>query len=242
MSEPVNENSILRDAPPVADEPQLPFPPIVLGIAGCSGSGKTTLAAELARELDGTHFPLDHYYRDLAHLPLAERFQQNFDDPELLELPLLAAHIAALARGEAIGRPLYDFTTHTRVPGRTENIAPRAFLIVEGLFALFYFQLLPLYHLRIYIDAPDELCFERRMKRDIEQRGRTPESVRRQYEATVRPASIKYVRPSALHANLSIDGTGALDWKVERVLNELQARSLLAAPGKSGLLRLPQQR
>ncbi len=228
MSEPINENPTPRQSPSVADPPRLPFPPVVLGIAGCSGSGKTTLAAELARELDGTHFPLDHYYRDLAHLPLAERFQQNFDDPELIELPLLAAQIAALSRGEAIERPLYDFTTHTRVPGRTQTIAPGAFLIVEGLFALYYPQLLQLYHLRIYIDTPDELCFERRMKRDVEQRGRTPESVRRQYVATVLPASIRYVRPSAVRADLSVDGAGALDWKVERVLKELRARGQLA--------------
>jgi uridine kinase len=80
--------------------------------------------------------------------------------------------------------------------------------------------------LRVYIDTPDELCYERRLKRDIEQRGRTPESVRRQYEATVRPASEKFVRPSAVNADLQVDGTGALDWKVERVLTELRSRGL----------------
>ncbi len=202
--------------------------PVVVGISGCSGSGKTTLAIELARELGGTHFPLDHYYRDLAHLPPGERMQQNFDDPEMIEVPLLAAQVAALARGEAIERPLYDFSTHTRVPGRTETMCAGAFLLVEGLFALYYPALLPLYHLRIYIDAPDEVCFERRLKRDIEQRGRTPESVRRQYEATVRPASEAYVRPSATHADLVVDGTRALDWKVERVLAELSGRGLAA--------------
>lgn len=207
---------------------RLPFPPVVLGIAGCSGSGKTTLAAELARELEGTYFPLDHYYRDLAHLPLEERFKQNFDDPNLMEVPLLTAQVAALARGEAIERPLYDFAAHTRVPGHTETIAPGAFLIVEGLFALHFAALLPLYHLRIYIDAPDELCFERRLKRDIEQRGRTAEWVKRQYEATVRPSSARYVRPSAVNAELIVDGTGALDWKVERVVAELRRRGLLA--------------
>jgi len=211
-----------------AQKPRLPFPPVVLGIAGCSGSGKTTLAIELARELSGTHFPLDHYYRDLAHLPLAERFRQNFDDPELMEVPLLASQVAGLTRGHAIERPLYDFTTHTRVPGRTQTVAPGPYLLVEGLFALYYPALLPLYHLRVYIDAPDGLCYERRLKRDVEQRGRTPESVRRQYEATVRPSSIAYVRPSAQNADLTIDGTGALDWKVERVISELRARGLLA--------------
>lgn len=203
---------------------RLPFPPIVLGIAGCSGSGKTTLAAELARTLDGIHFPLDHYYLDLSHMPPAERAQQNFDDPALIESPLLVAQVAALARSEAIERPLYDFSTHTRIPGRTETVQPGAFLIVEGLFALWYPDLLPLYQLKVYIETPDDRCFERRLRRDVTQRGRTQESVRRQYEATVRPSSITWVQPSALNADLRLDGTGALDWKVERVLAELRQR------------------
>ena len=223
-----SSNGASDPGPGAQDSQWLPFPPVVLGIAGCSGSGKTTLAAELARELNGTHFPLDHYYRDLAHLPLGERFKQNFDDPKLIELPLLAAHVAQLAEGHCIERPLYDFTTHTRVPGRTETIAARAFVLVEGLFALHYELLLPLYQLRIYIDTPDDLCFKRRLKRDVEQRGRTPESVYHQYEETVRPAGIEFVRPSATRADLIVDGTGALDWKVERVLSEMRKRGLLA--------------
>jgi uridine kinase len=206
---------------------RLPFPPVVLGIAGCSGSGKTTLAAELAHTLGGIHFHLDNYYRDLGHMPFSERIKQNFDDPALIESPLLAEHVAALARGETIDRPVYDFATHTRVTGQTEPVTPGAFLVVEGLFALYYKELLPLYSLSVYIDTPDELCFERRLKRDVEQRGRTPESVQRQYEATVRPASEMFVRPSAAHADLKVDGTGALDWKLERVLTEMRTRGLL---------------
>ena len=209
------------------ETPRLPFPPVVLGIAGCSGSGKTTLAAELAHALGGIHFHLDNYYRDLGHMPYSERIKQNFDDPGIIESPLLAAHVAALARGETIERPLYDFATHTRVLDRTEKVTAGAFLVVEGLFALYYPELLPLYNLRVYIDTPDELCFERRMRRDIEQRGRTPESVKRQYEATVRPASEMFVRPSGKNADLQVDGTGALDWKVERVLAELRTRGLM---------------
>jgi uridine kinase len=211
--------------------PRLPFPPTVLGIAGCSGSGKTTLADELARTLGGVRFHLDDYYRDLAHLPLAERAKKNFDDPAMIEAPLLAAHIAALARGETIRRPIYDFATYTRVPDRTEVVRPEPFLIVEGLFALYYPELLPLYHLRVYIDTPEGLCFERRLKRDTEERGRTAESVRAQYEATVLPASVAYVRPSAVNADLVVDGTGALDWKLERVIAEMRERGLLARAG-----------
>ncbi len=211
--------------------PRLPFPPVVMAIAGCSGSGKTTLANELARTLGGLRFHLDDYYLDLGNLPLAERVQKNFDDPALIEVPLLARDVAALARGESIDRPIYDFATYTRVPGRSQRVTAGPFLIVEGIFALHYPELLPNYHLRVYVDAPDALCFERRLKRDVEERGRTPELVREQYDRTVRPTSVAYVRPSAVHADLVVDGTGALDWKVERVMTELRKRGLLAAAG-----------
>jgi len=221
------------DQPPVAsasasEAPLLPFPPTVLGIAGCSGSGKTTLADELARTLGGMRFHLDDYYLDLGHLPLSERVKRNFDDPAMIELPLLAEHIRELARGDAIDRPVYDFATYTRVADRTERVTSSKYVIVEGLFALYYSEILPVYQLRVYVDTPDPLCFERRMKRDTEQRGRTAESVARQYEETVRPSSIAFVRPSAANADLIIDGTGVLDWKVERVLTEMRQRGLLA--------------
>lgn len=204
---------------------------MVLGIAGCSGSGKTTLAAELARTLGGIHFHLDHYYVDLSHLPFPERIRQNFDDPAMIESALLARHIAALARGEAIDRPLYNFSTHTRVPDQTERVIAGRFLVVEGVFALYYAELLPLYDLRVYVETPDAVCFERRMRRDTLERGRTPESVRRQYDAMVRPASLKFVRPSASHADLTVNGTEALDRNVERVRAEMRARGLMDAAG-----------
>jgi uridine kinase len=211
--------------------PRLPFPPVVLAIAGCSGSGKTTLANELARTLGGLRFHLDDYYLDLGELPLAERVEKNFDDPALIEVPLLARDVAALARGESIDRPIYDFATYTRVPGQSQRVTAGRYLIVEGIFALYYRELLPNYHLRVYVDAPDALCFERRLKRDIEERGRTPEIVREQYDRTVRPTSVAYVRPSAVSADLVVDGTGALDWKVERVMTELRKRGLLSGAG-----------
>ena len=210
---------------------RLPFPPVVVAIAGCSGSGKTTLAAELAHTLGGVHFHFDNYYRDLGHMPFAERLKQNFDDPALIESELLAVHVAALARGEGIDRPTYDFATHTRIEGRTERVESGAFLVVEGLFALCYPELLPFYHLRVYIDTPDPLCYERRMKRDTEERGRTAESVKQQYDATVRPSSLHFVRPSAANSDLQLDGTDALDWKMERVLAALRERGLMVGAG-----------
>ncbi len=201
--------------------------PIVIAIAGCSGSGKTTLARELERELHGTHFPLDHYYRDFSHLPYEQRTLLNFDHPDTLESDLLADHVARLAAGGQIERPRYDFATHTRVPGVTDTVYARDVLIVEGLFALAYDRLRGLYHAGVYVDAPDEICYERRLARDVRERGRTPECVAQHYAATVRPMAEKFVRPSARFADLTVDGTASVRGSVEQVLTAMRAGGLL---------------
>lgn len=203
--------------------------PRMIALTGASGSGKTTLCRELARVLNGLHFPLDHYYRDLSHLPVAQRAASNFDDPAMLEAELLCEHLTALSRGEAIERPIYDFATHSRVTGQTETIQPREMIFVEGLFAWSYATARPLFHFSIYVDAPDGLCFDRRLRRDVEERGRTPESVRQQYDSTVRPCGLAFIRPLADLMDLVIDGSDALDYKVEAVLAALRRRRLLWA-------------
>ena len=208
-------------------DPRLPFPPVMVAVAGASGSGKTTLAAELARTLDGIHFSLDSYYRDLGHLPWEDRTKVNFDDPAMMDTALLAEHIAALAAGRPIERPVYDFAAYTTVPGETETVRPGAFVVVEGLFALSYVELRPYYQLGVYVDTPDDVCFARRLKRDVEERGRDPESVRRQYDATVRPCGLAFVRPLAEIADLVVDGTDPLDFKLEQVVAALRRRRVL---------------
>jgi uridine kinase len=207
----------------------LPFPPVMLAVAGASGSGKTTLATELARLLGGLHFSLDHYYRDLGHLPVEQRALRNFDDPAMIETPLLVSHIAALARGEAVQRPVYDFATHTRLPGETDTIQPGSLVIVEGLFTLYFPELRPFFQLSIFVDTPDDICFARRLKRDVEERGREPGSVRRQYDATVRPCGLAFVRPLIDFADLVVEGTDALDFKIEQVLSAMKKRGLMPA-------------
>lgn len=209
------------------ETPLLPFPPVIVALAGASGSGKSTLADELARALGGMHFSLDSYYRDLGHMPWEERTHANFDDPGMMEVALLAEHVAELAAGRPIERPVYDFATYTRVPGVSERVEPGELVIVEGLFALNYPELRPYYQLGIYVDTPDALCYSRRLKRDVEERGRDPESIRRQYEATVRPCGLAFVRPMAEIADLVIDGTDALDFKVEQIVRTLRRRGLL---------------
>jgi len=201
--------------------------PAILGIAGCSGSGKTTLAREMAAQLNGTLFPLDFYYRDLAHLTLEERKKVNYDHPDSMEHDLLAAHVAELAQGRPIDRPIYDFAAHTRVIGHTDRIAPTSVVIVEGIFALHYPELRALYDFSVWVECPETLCFKRRLARDVKERGRTPESVKEQYEATAKPMSEKFVIPSAQHATLSVDATGHLDWSVEQVFQKMQAVGLL---------------
>ena len=214
----------MQDQP--AQQLLLPQRPLILGIAGCSGSGKTTLARELTAQLNATLLPLDFYYRCLSHLPPADRAQQNFDHPDSLEHTLLAEHVETLAESRTIERPIYDFSTHTRVPNQTETITPTQVLIVEGILALHYESLRSLYDFSIYVNAPNQICLNRRIYRDMRERGRTEESVRAQFEATARPMAELYVLPSATHASITVEGTDALDWSIEQVLQRLHQLGL----------------
>ena len=197
---------------------------LVIGVGGCSGSGKTTLARELARELRGFHFQMDHYYRDLGHLSYEERCGQNFDDPGIIESDLLIEQLRQLALGQGIEQPRYDFATHTRLVGVNERVDPVPCVVVDGIFALHYPGLRELYDLSVYVEAPDEVCYGRRLARDVKERGRTEASVASHYAATVRPMAERYVRPSAVHAMLTVRGTESLDWSVETVLGALRER------------------
>jgi uridine kinase len=201
--------------------------PILIGIAGCSGSGKTTLASELATQLDATLFPLDLYYRDLSQFPLDQRDKRNFDHPDSLESELFLEHIRNLAQGKTIQRPVYDFSRHARVAGAFDALTPKRFVIVEGILALHYPELPPLYDFSIYVDAPNELCLRRRIYRDMRERGRTEESIRAQFEATARPMAEVYVLPSQTRATMIVSGAEDLDWSLESVLKALRTRDLL---------------
>ena len=207
--------------------PQQSPKPTVIGIAGCSGSGKTTLAAELATQLNATLFPLDLYYRDLSQFPLDTRDKRNFDHPDSLESELFTAHIRDLAQGLTIQRPVYDFATHSRVPNAFTPITPTSFVLVEGILALHYVELLPLYDFSIYVDAPNEICLKRRIYRDMRERGRTKESVIAQFEATAKPMADQYVLPSKARATITVAGTESLDWSIEQILRELNNRKML---------------
>ena len=212
--------------------PQLGHP-LVLAIAGCSGSGKTTLARELTTQLEATLFPLDLYYRDLSHFPLDARDKRNFDHPDSLEHELIVEHVRTLAAGQPIQRPVYDFKTHSRVANAFDTITPTQVVIVEGILALHYAELHPLFHFSIYVNAPNEVCLNRRIYRDMRERGRTEQSVRDQFEATAKPMADLYVLPSQSRATLTVEGTDSLDWSVEQILQRLNQLSLIPVSGSN---------
>ena len=212
---------------PVAEQLLLPKKPILIGIAGCSGSGKTTLAVELARQLEATLFPLDLYYRDLSQFSLDMREKRNFDHPDSLESELFIEHVRSLAQGKTIQRPVYDFSKHSRVANTFEAITPTGFVLVEGILALHYEELYPLFDFSIYVDAPNQICLKRRIYRDMRERNRTEASVIAQFEATARPMADLYVVPSQKRATMTVVGTENLDWSIELILRELNSRKLL---------------
>lgn len=194
--------------------------PRLLGIAGPSCSGKTELARWISRRTGAHILNLDHYYKDLAHLPLEVRARTNFDEPASVDSPQIFADAGALAAGQPIHAPLYDFATHSRAPG-DEVIEPGELVILEGLFALYWPELRALLDLKIYVDAPDEVCFERRLKRDTVERGRTPESVKWQFETTVKPMAHLHILLTQQYADLVVSGLDPLELSGDRVLARL---------------------
>jgi len=127
----------------------------------------------------------------------------------------------------AIERPVYDFATHSRVHGQTVTVTPKQYVLVEGIFALHYDALRPHYSYSLYVDAPDDLCYQRRLARDVRERGRTPESVERQYIATALPMAKLYIQPSKQYATLIVNGAESIDWSVEQILRQLKHAGLL---------------
>lgn len=177
---------------------------LVIGICGGTGSGKTTITQRIVEALpSGTVQVLqqDHYYRPMDHLTLEERARQNFDHPNSIDTALLVDHVARLRGGEAIERPVYDFTEHRRLP-QTVRLEPRPALVVEGILIFENAALRALMDIKIFVDTDADVRFIRRLERDIRERGRSVESVIRQYQSTVRPMHLDFVEPSKRYADL----------------------------------------
>ena len=155
--------------------------PHIIGIAGPSGSGKTELARGLACKLEGAAvLALDNYYRNMDHLALAERARSNFDEPSALDWESLFENLKELAAGRTVEIPAYDFVRHTRKP-EPATVAPGQFIVVEGLFTLHWPEVRSVLDTKVFVRTDPDVCFRRRLERDVMERGRTPESVRNQY-------------------------------------------------------------
>ena len=201
--------------------------PLIIGIAGGTGSGKTTIARQIERALpEGMCACVDHdaYYRDLAHLPASERALTNFDHPDSLENELLIAHLNTLRAGGAIKKPVYDFASHTR-SAETITIAPRPVVVVEGILVLADAELRALFDVKIFVDTDADVRLMRRIRRDMQERGRSFEEIREQYFATVRPMHLAFVEPSQRHADLIIPEGGENRVAVDLVVQALLGRT-----------------
>src|SRR5208337_5156129 len=161
----------------------------IIGVAGPSSSGKSELARQLVQRLPGTSIvSLDSYYRGMEEIPLEERKKVNFDHPDSLDWELLHQHLQAIAAGRAFDEPVYSFADYART-AETRRIEPTSFLIVEGLFVLYWPELRAILDTKVYVWTDPDVCYQRRLQRDVAERGRTPEYVRAQYERTVRPGA-----------------------------------------------------
>ena len=202
---------------------------LVIGIAGGTGSGKTTFMNNLIASFaeDVTVLSHDNYYKRHDELTYEERCKLNYDEPAALETDLMARHLDALRRGEAIDCPVYDFAQHNR-SDETIRIVPKRVIIVEGILIFENKPLRDLMDVRIFVDTDADVRLCRRILRDVEQRGRSLESVLTQYQTTVKPMHEMYVEPSKKYANIIVPEGGenyvALDMIMGRIQRHLEEK------------------
>ena len=185
--------------------------PHLIAIAGASGSGKTTLAQRLSAALvpPAPVLPLDAYYRDRPQATATELDTANYDAPEAVDAALLEAHIRQLRAGRAVERPTYDFRIHRRTTAAW-TVRPGRYAIVEGILALHWSTLRHLYHTSVFMRIDEATALARRLARDCESRGRSPASVRRQWEESVWPMYRRHVEPTARFADVVVDGAAPI--------------------------------
>lgn len=198
---------------------------IVVGIAGGTGSGKTTVAERLVSSFESevVLIDMDSYYADYRELSPKQRRKINFDHPDAFDIDLFVAHIEQLKSGQSVEKPVYSFAESVREE-RTETLDPAPIIIIEGILVLAVERVRELMDARIYVATDDDVRFIRRLRRDVEERGRTLESVIAQYESTVRPMHLAFVEPSKRYADVVIPRGGNNDVAVRMVASDLQLR------------------
>ncbi|QQS43335.1 uridine kinase [Candidatus Roizmanbacteria bacterium] len=199
---------------------------LILGIAGGTGSGKTTIAEKIYEHFKtrAVYIPHDRYYKDQSAKSMEERVKTNYDHPDALETELFISHLQDLQKGNTIEVPEYDFTQHTRKTDITTPVSPAPLILIEGILIFDNPLLRDLINLKIYVDVPADIRILRRAKRDIEERGRTLDSVYAQYIATARPMHEKFVEPTKEFADIIIPRGGKNEKAVSTLIHTLEKR------------------
>jgi len=187
---------------------------VIIGIAGASASGKSLIASTIYHELRekvGDHeigvITEDCYYKDQSYMPMEERVKTNYDHPSALDHALLCEHLEALSHGQPVDVPVYSYGEHTRTK-EVRRMTPKKVIILEGILLLTEPHLRELMHASIFMDTPLDICLLRRLQRDVEERGRTMQSVLRQYKKTVRPMFLQFIEPSKQYADIIVPRGG----------------------------------
>jgi len=186
---------------------QYNYSPTIIGLAGGSGAGKSFLIEKIVNEIgtdQATVIQQDWYYKNWAHLPFSKRQDINFDEPQAFDSSLLIGHIKMLKQNKTIEAPVYDFTNHVRTE-KSLMIEPSRYIFLEGILILAEKRVRDLFDLTIFIECDPELRFARRLKRDIEQRGRSRESVENQWKSSVMPMHGQYIEPSKTNSEFMIE-------------------------------------
>lgn len=183
---------------------------IIIGVSGPSASGKTLLANTIVKEVGPEYvavIPEDAYYKDNSHMPFEDREKINYDHPDSFDHALLCEHIRKLQQNEEVDIPIYDYPNHVRSK-ETRRLGKHAIIVLEGILLFAVPELRQLMDIRIFMNTSLDICLIRRLKRDIEERGRSLDSVLHQYETTVRPMYWQFIEPSSQHADLIVPRGG----------------------------------
>jgi len=183
---------------------------IIIGIAGASGSGKTLVAKNIFENLGSDRVVImqeDSYYKDLSDIPFDERTGKNFDHPNAFDHALLQYHLSELIKGNSISHPIYDYKTHSRLM-ETKTVGPHKVVVLEGILIMSDPKLRNLMDIKVFIDTEPDICFIRRLKRDINERARSVESIINQYMETVRPMYFQFIEPAKRYADIIIPQGG----------------------------------
>ena len=198
---------------------------IIIGIAGGSGSGKSRLVKNILNEINNNKvqaIEVDSYYKDLSHLLFEEREKNNFDHPNSIDFKLLHDDLIDIKNNKTVFSPVYDYTTHTRNKNEKIKIEGAQVIILEGIFALYDKNIRDLMEIKIFVDTPSDVRILRRIKRDVNKRKRTIESVIEQYNKTVRPMFIQYVKPTKEYADLIIPYGGKNKISIDTIVTKIK--------------------